>query len=106
MACYVDTVRDYPGAGLRYSRFCHLLADTREELHAMADALGVPRRYFQDHPWRWHHDLPEPLRAQAVALGAREVTLHEVGELLRRRRAELAASGRPGPRSEDDGSAR
>jgi hypothetical protein len=88
MPCYVDTVRDYPGAGLRHDRFCHLLADTRDELHAMADALGIPRRYFQDHPWRWHHDLPEPLRARAVALGAREVTMHEVGALLKQRKAQ------------------
>jgi hypothetical protein len=89
MPCYVDTVRAYPGKGLRYERFCHLLADSREELHAMADALGIPRHYFQDHPWRWHHDLPEPLRARAVELGAREVTLHEVGELLRSRKRAL-----------------
>ena len=92
MACYVDTVRDYPDAGLRHTRFCHLLADTRAELHAMAEALGVPRRYFQDHPWRWHHDLPEPLRARAIELGAQEVTLREVGELLRRRKAQLGMS--------------
>ncbi len=92
MTCYVDIVRDYPDAGLRYTRFCHLLADTREELHAMAEALGMPRRYFQDHPWRWHHDLPEPLRARAIELGAKEITLQEVGALLRRRRAALAMS--------------
>ena len=92
MACYVDTVREYPDAGLRHTRFCHLLADTRAELHAMAEALGVPHRYFQDHPWRWHHDLPEHLRARAVELGAREVTMHEVGALLRRRKAELGMS--------------
>jgi hypothetical protein len=92
MACYVDTVRDYPLAGLRHDRFCHLLADTREELHEMAEALGVPHRFFQDHPWRWHHDLPEPLREKALELGARELTLHEVGALLRRRKAELRMS--------------
>ena len=92
MACYVDTVREYPDAGLRHTRFCHQLADTRDELHAMAEALGVPHRYFQDHPWRWHHDLPEPLRARAIELGAREVGLREVGLLLRRRKAELAMS--------------
>ena len=92
MTCYVDTVRDYPRAGLRHTRFCHLLADTRDELQAMADALGIPRQFFQDHPWRWHHDLPEPLREQAVALGAREVTLHEVGALLKRRKAEVDAA--------------
>jgi len=93
MACYVDTVRSYPGKGLRFTEFCHLLADTRAELHAMADALGIPSRFFQDHPWRWHHDLPEQLRAQAVALGAVEVTMHEVGALLRARRGALADRG-------------
>jgi hypothetical protein len=90
--CYVDAIREYPDAGLRHTRFCHLLADTREDLHAMADALGVPQRFFQDHPWRWHHDLPEALRSRAVALGAHEVTMHEVGALLKRRRAELGMS--------------
>ena len=86
MACYVDTVRSYPNAGLRFTEFCHLLADTRDELHAMADALGIPRRFFQDHPWRWHHDLPEPLRPRAIELGAVEVDIHAVGALLRQRR--------------------
>jgi hypothetical protein len=89
MACYVDVVRAYPRAGLRYVEYCHLLADTRGELHEMADALGMPRQVFQDHPWRWHHDLPAHLRPRALELGAREVTMHEVGVLLRDRRAAL-----------------
>lgn len=88
MSCYVDTVRDYPDAGLRHTRFCHLLADDRDELHELARLLGIPRRYFQDHPWRWHYDLPEPLRDQALALGARELRLHDVGALLKARRAQ------------------
>jgi hypothetical protein len=90
VACYVDTLRSYPNAGLRYVEFCHLLADTREELHALADELGIPRRFFQDHPWRWHHDIPAHVREQAVRLGALEVTMHEVGALLRTRRSTLA----------------
>jgi hypothetical protein len=89
MTCYVDSVRSYPGAGLRFTEFCHLLADTRDELHEMADALGIPRRFFQDHPWRWHHDLPAHLRERALELGAREVTMSEVGALLQRRRSAL-----------------
>ena len=96
VACYVDTVRSYPDAGLRSTEFCHLLADTRDELHAMADALGIPRRFFQEHPWRWHHDLPEHLRARAVQLGAVEVTMHDVGALLRRRRLEYRLSDAAG----------
>jgi hypothetical protein len=90
LATYVDTPRSYPDAGLRFTEFCHLLADTRDELHALADQLGVPRRIFQDHPWRWHYDLPAHLRAEAVRLGAIELTMHEVGSLLRARRASLA----------------
>jgi uncharacterized protein DUF4031 len=92
VACYVDSLRSYPEAGLRHTEFCHLLADTREELHAMADALGIPTRFFQDHPWRWHHDLPAPLRPRAVELGAVEVTMHQVGALLRARKAALAVT--------------
>jgi hypothetical protein len=94
MACYVDAVRSYPDAGLRHTDFCHLLADTRAELHAMADALGIPRRFFQEHPWRWHHDLPAPLRPRAVELGAQELTMREVGELLRARRAAVMDESR------------
>ena len=96
MACYVDTVRSYPNAGLRFTEFCHLLADTRDELHEMADALGIPRRFFQEHPWRWHHDLPEHLRPRAIDLGAVEMDIHEVGALLRRRKREYLLSAASG----------
>jgi hypothetical protein len=94
MSCYVDTVRAYPEAGLRYTEFCHLLADDPAELHAMADALGMPRHLFQDHPWRWHYDLPSHLRPRAIELGAIEVTLPFVGALLKRRRAAVRAGTR------------
>jgi Protein of unknown function (DUF4031) len=64
----------------------------------MADQLGVPRRIFQDHPWRWHYDLPAHLREDAVRLGAHEITMHEVGALLRARRAVVPGQppGTPG----------
>jgi hypothetical protein len=90
MSCYVDTLRAYPDAGLRYTDFCHLLADDREELHIMAAAIGMPRRMFQEHPWRWHYDLPAHLRAEAVRAGAVEIGMHAVGALLRQRRAGLS----------------
>lgn len=100
MACYVDAVRSYPDAGLRYREYCHLLANTRDELHALAQHIGVPRYAFQDHPWRWHYDLPAHLRPLAIEQGAIEVTMHEVGALLRRRRAMIRRdSPVPGPKS-------
>jgi hypothetical protein len=91
----VDTVRSYPDAGLRHTEFCHLLADERDELHVMADRVGMPRRFFQDHPWRWHYDLPAPMREQAVALGAIEVDLKIVGALLRDRKRLIIGDPRP-----------
>lgn len=82
----MDSLRAYPDAGLRHTHFCHLLADDVGELHAMADALGMPRRLFQEHQWRWHYDLPAAMRAEAIVLGAREVDMHFIGALLRGRR--------------------
>jgi hypothetical protein len=92
MACYVDTVRHYPDAGLRFTDYCHLLADTRTELHTMAAAVGMPAQAFQDHLWRWHYDLPAHLRPHAIELGALDVDMAAVGALLRARR--LAVRGR------------
>lgn len=89
MACYVDTVRHYPDAGLRFTDYCHLLADTVEELQAMAAELGLPQRIYQDHPWRWHYDLPAHLRERAIELGAVSVEMHQVGALLKARRDAL-----------------
>ena len=92
MSCYVDTVRDYPERGLRFTAYCHLLADTRAELHEMAASGGMPRVAFQDHPWRGHYDLPAVLRPRALELGAVEVDMHTVGRLLRTRRTRVVTA--------------
>lgn len=44
MSVYVDD----PVTLWRGQRWAHLMADTLEELHAMAARLGMPRRAFQD----------------------------------------------------------
>lgn len=90
MTSYVDTVRHYPDAGLRFTDYCHLMADTREELHEIAQAVGMPPQAFQDHAWRWHYDLPSHLRPAAIELGAQVLDIHGVGALLRARKAALA----------------
>jgi hypothetical protein len=70
-------------------RWCHLTADTAQELHAFAASLGLRRARFQTkpgRPWADHYDLPEARRADAVALGAIEITFREMGALLARKR--------------------
>ncbi len=48
---------------------CHMLADSKEELHQMADKIGVQKRWFQ--PKRFpHYDICKTKRALAISLGA------------------------------------
>lgn len=91
MAVYVDPLLPYERMVARTGHlfWCHLTADSREELHAFAAQLGVPRRAFQDHPVRWHYDLPASARDQAVRAGAAQVGRRQLGLLLRARRAAL-----------------
>jgi hypothetical protein len=71
MAVYVDDMR----AAFGRMVMCHMAADTREELDAMADAIGVARRWIQDAgTWREHYDVCQVKRAEAVRRGAVEVT--------------------------------
>lgn len=85
MAVYVDNMR------ARYGRMmmCHMLADTEEELHAMALQIGLPRRWhqFAGTP-KSHYDTCLSKRALAVSLGAVEVSRTQVALILRQRRAE------------------
>jgi hypothetical protein len=53
---------------------CHMFADTLDELHEMADAIGMKRNWFQDKRVP-HYDLTKVRRADAVKLGAIELNL-------------------------------
>lgn len=71
---------DEPIWPFRDRLWCHLVSDTSyDELHALADRLGIPRRAFQGD----HYDLPAELRDEAVALGAEPVTGRELITRLR-----------------------
>ena len=67
----------------RGRRWAHMMADTLDELHAMAVRLGMPRRTFQDKRSGAHYDLTEELREQALRLGAIPVSRHRDREQVR-----------------------
>ena len=74
----------------RGRRFCHLVADSPEELADFAARLGLRRAWLQTkpgRPWKDHYDLPAWARAEAVRLGALELTMREMGAHLATRRA-------------------
>jgi hypothetical protein len=67
---------------------CHMLADTPEELLAMADRIGVQRRWFQNMASTPHFDIAQTKRALAVAAGAVELNeRRELADLCKRIRA-------------------
>lgn len=83
MTVYVDSMEAKFGRMV----MCHMVADTTDELLAMADRIGVARRWIQD-PGEVteHFDIAKSKRALAVAAGAVEVGPREIAELLRARR--------------------
>ncbi len=81
MAVFVDALRRYPTEAIdpparKYGdQWCHMGADTEDELLRAAARLKIPIRHIQDHHARFkpHFDLTPSRRAQAVKNGAEEL---------------------------------
>lgn len=75
MPVYVDDMKAPYGRML----MCHMAADSTEELLAMADTIGVARKWIQ-YPGskKEHFDICLSKRALAVKAGAIEVTRREL----------------------------
>lgn len=83
LTVYVDNMRAKFGRLI----MCHMIADTDEELHAMADTIGVARKWWQAPPKHTsHYDIALSKRALAVKAGAVEVTQRQLGALTILRR--------------------
>tara|TARA_R100000655_G_scaffold109815_3_gene165721 strand:- start:3774 stop:4040 length:267 start_codon:yes stop_codon:yes gene_type:complete len=83
MAVYVDNMQAQFGR----MKMCHMIADSTEELLAMADRIGVARKWIQSAGTaREHFDIAMSKRALAVEAGAVEVTMKELARMTRARR--------------------
>jgi hypothetical protein len=94
VAVYVDE----PIWEWRGRSWCHLIADDSEELHRFAAGLGLRRHWFQrrpGRPWLDHYDLPEGVRALALAREAVALSTVEMGR--------MQADRRRAARSDDNG---
>ena len=84
MSVYVDDMRAAYGRMI----MCHMIADTDAEPHAMAERIGVAKRWHQAPPrHESHYDIALSKRALAVAAGAVEITWRQAGAMTMRRRA-------------------
>jgi hypothetical protein len=91
MPVYVDDMN----AEYRRMKMCHMIADTEDELHAMADKIGVARRWHQAKGTpRSHYDICLSKRALAVDFGAREITQRDTVKIVARKREALASNAK------------
>lgn len=106
MTVYVDRLASW-GWVLRgrKTQSCHMFTDSvdLEELHVLAERIGLKRAWFQDHRIAPHYDLTPSRRAEAVKLGAVEVQERAAASAIWRARREAAAppavtkNAAPGP---------
>lgn len=83
MAVYVDNMR----APFGRMKMCHMIADSTDELLAMADLIGVDRKWIQKAGRHDEHfDIAMSKRRIAVEAGAIEVSMKDLGRILRARR--------------------
>lgn len=88
VSTYVDDMRAQFGRMV----MCHMLADTDQELHAMAAKIGVARRWHQKSGTpHSHYDICLSKRALAVKLGAIEIDRRGVADIIKTKRAAAAA---------------
>lgn len=99
MSVYVDR------CAIGYGRMlmCHMIADTFDELHAMAYRIGVPRRWFQKSPPASfpHYDIAQTKRALAIAAGAIDCDRNDFVGHMRRLRPVFGiyGLGNPAPKA-------
>lgn len=78
MTVYVDNAAHSFGRMI----MCHMVSPDLDELHAMADRIGVARKWFQDprtmNVSAPHYDIAKSKRALAVAAGAVEVNRYQM----------------------------
>ncbi|QMV32390.1 hypothetical protein 8G_00071 [Ralstonia phage Hyacinthe] len=86
MSVYVDEMAAPFGRMVMF----HMVADTDDELHAMADKIGVHRRWHQKPGTpHSHYDICKSKRALAVALGAVEVDRSGLAAVIKKKRTEI-----------------
>jgi hypothetical protein len=89
MTVYVDDMHLTPMGQFGRMKMCHMLADTTEDLLAMADTIGVQRKWLQKAGTpREHFDIASAL---AVKAGAVEITMSKAGSIVRAKRTAPAA---------------
>ncbi|MGP9688178.1 DUF4031 domain-containing protein [Psychrobacter sp. AOP22-C1-C5] len=85
MAIYVDFVRiEFKG-----HRWCHMLADTLQELHEFAALIDVDKRLFHRNASYPHYDVTVQMRETAIEYGALPADRKKIIECAKKLKIEL-----------------
>lgn len=64
-------------------KMCHMISDSEDELHSMADKIGVARKHYQVNSRYRHYDVCKSKRELAVKFGAKEISSKELVKIAR-----------------------
>ena len=78
MTVYIDDMFKAPKGQFGCMKMSRMMADNDDELHAMADLIGMDRQHFQRAPSGDHYDISKGKRALAIEAGAIEITIYEM----------------------------
>lgn len=85
MAVYVDFARiEFKGY-----RWCHMLADTLQELHEFAELINVDKRLFHRNASYPHYDITVEMRVIAIEYGAIPADRKKIIECAKKLKVEL-----------------
>jgi hypothetical protein len=89
MSVYVDKLTAcLPTKNWKYDKYCHLIADTLEELHIFAQSIGLKREWFQEKSYP-HYDITIGIRRKAIQNGAIEVCNKTFVRIMRKNNLEV-----------------
>jgi len=89
MSVYIDDMK----APYGFMKMSHMIADTVEELHEMADNIGIKRKWFQGQASFPHYDICQSKKKEAVdCFGAIPVTQRELALKIRELKKAQASS--------------
>lgn len=81
---YIDNAR----VAYKGNLYCHMLADSLDELHEFAEVLGIKKCWFHGSASYPHYDVKIEFRPQAINLGAILSSRKQIIECGKRLRAQ------------------
>jgi len=104
MTVYVDDMHLHPMGQLGRMKMCHMIADSTAELLAMADQIGLDRRWLQKPGTSQEHfDISMSKRRIAVERGAVEITMRQLAKMTIDKRGNLKSAGTSGEKPQVKG---